>query len=102
LTRYGTDATYKAGIDAAVKNVVTGRIDQGIAGANSTLGKGNTKVKVDTQNISMIFGFQPIANLNFYGGGVYQQSPQLQFFHSPKIAERIYHSSGSISRATAR
>ncbi|BAP35900.1 putative transporter [Acinetobacter guillouiae] len=72
LTRYGTDATYKAGIDAAVKNVVTGRIDQGIAGANSTLGKGNTKVKVDTQNISMIFGFQPIANLNFYGGGVYQ------------------------------
>lgn len=72
LTKYGTDATYKAGVDAAVKNVVTGRIDQGIAGANSTLGKGNTKVKVDTQNISMIFGFQPIANLNFYGGGVYQ------------------------------
>lgn len=72
LAQYGSDPTYRAGVDAAVKNVVTGRIDQGIAGANSTLGKGNTKVKVDTQNISMIFGFQPIANLNFYGGGVYQ------------------------------
>ncbi|MBJ8550940.1 OmpP1/FadL family transporter [Acinetobacter bereziniae] len=33
---------------------------------------GNTKVKVDTQNISMIFGFQPNENFNFYGGGVYQ------------------------------
>ena len=61
-----------AGAMALITNGVTQAVDQGIAGANSTLGKGNTKVKVDTQNISMIFGFQPIANLNFYGGGVYQ------------------------------
>ncbi|MFW2104220.1 long-chain fatty acid transporter [Acinetobacter sp. RIT698] len=72
LAQYGSDPTYKAGVDAAVKNAVTGRVDQAIKAANDTLGKGNTKVKVDTQNISMIFGFQPIANLNFYGGGVYQ------------------------------
>ncbi|MFW2003354.1 transporter [Acinetobacter ursingii] len=33
---------------------------------------GSTKVEVDTQNISMIFGFQPNENFNIYGGGVYQ------------------------------
>lgn len=33
---------------------------------------GNTKVEVDTQNISMIFGFQPTEQFNIYGGGVYQ------------------------------
>lgn len=34
--------------------------------------QGGTSVKVDSQNISMIFGFQPTENFNFYGGGVYQ------------------------------
>ena len=33
---------------------------------------GNTKVEVDTQNISMLFGVQPIKNINLYAGGVYQ------------------------------
>lgn len=33
---------------------------------------GNTKVEVDTQNISMLFGVQPIKNVNLYAGGVYQ------------------------------
>lgn len=33
---------------------------------------GSTSVEVDTQNISMILGFQPTENFNFYGGGVYQ------------------------------
>lgn len=33
---------------------------------------GSTSVEVDTQNISMIFGFQPTENFNIYGGGVYQ------------------------------
>jgi long-chain fatty acid transport protein len=72
LTAYNTSPTTKAQIDAAVKQGVTTKVDAGITAANNTLGKGNTQVKVDTQNISMIFGFQPIANLNFYGGGVYQ------------------------------
>lgn len=34
--------------------------------------QGNTSVEVDTQNLSMIVGFQPTENFNFYGGGVYQ------------------------------
>ena len=33
---------------------------------------GDTKVEVDTQNLSMIFGYQPTENWNFYAGGVYQ------------------------------
>lgn len=33
---------------------------------------GSTSVEVDTQNISMILGFQPTENFNIYGGGVYQ------------------------------
>ncbi len=34
--------------------------------------QGNTKVEVNTQNISMIFGFQPTQNWNIYAGPVYQ------------------------------
>ena len=44
----------------------------GLTAAKGALGQGNTKVKVDTKNISMIFGYQPTKNFNFYGGGVYQ------------------------------
>ena len=33
---------------------------------------GNTSVEVDTQSLSLIFGFQPTVNWNIYGGGVYQ------------------------------
>ncbi|AOA57604.1 OmpP1/FadL family transporter [Acinetobacter larvae] len=33
---------------------------------------GNTNVEVDTQNISLVFGYQPTDNWNIYGGGVYQ------------------------------
>ncbi len=40
--------------------------------ANGFLGTGNTNVEVDTQNLSMIVGFQPTENFNIYGGGVYQ------------------------------
>ncbi|RKG35560.1 outer membrane protein transport protein [Acinetobacter rongchengensis] len=72
LAAYNADATTKAAIDAGVKQGVTSRVDAGLAQVNSTLGKGNTKVEVDTQNISMIFGFQPTKNVNVYAGGVYQ------------------------------
>lgn len=34
--------------------------------------QGNTTVDVDTQNLSLIFGYQPTENWNIYGGGVYQ------------------------------
>ncbi|QIO06625.1 outer membrane protein transport protein [Acinetobacter shaoyimingii] len=35
-------------------------------------GTEGTNVDVETQNLSMIFGFQPIENFNIYAGGVYQ------------------------------
>lgn len=34
--------------------------------------QGNTSVEVDTQNLAMIFGFQPTENWNVYAGPVYQ------------------------------
>ena len=43
-----------------------------LAAANNYLGNGGTKVKVDTQNLSFVFGFQPTQNWNIYAGGVYQ------------------------------
>lgn len=33
---------------------------------------GNTAVEVDTQNLSLLVGFQPTENWNIYGGAVYQ------------------------------
>ena len=43
-----------------------------LAAANGYLGTGGTKVEVDTQNLSMVFGFQPNKNFNFYAGPVLQ------------------------------
>ena len=37
-----------------------------------TNAQGNTNVEVDTQNLSMIFGYQPTENWNVYAGPVYQ------------------------------
>ncbi|SEL84774.1 OmpP1/FadL family transporter [Acinetobacter sp. DSM 11652] len=39
---------------------------------DSTLPLSSTEVKVNSNNISAIVGFQPNENLNIYGGGVYQ------------------------------
>ncbi|NNP77525.1 long-chain fatty acid transporter [Acinetobacter sp. Ac_3412] len=47
-------------------------MQKGLADANASLGVGNTAVEVDTQNISLVFGYQPIPNINLYAGGVYQ------------------------------
>lgn len=47
-------------------------LQAGLAAANTYLGEGNTNVEVDTQNLSLIFGYQPTENFNIYGGGVYQ------------------------------
>ncbi|WP_336141258.1 outer membrane protein transport protein [Acinetobacter sp. 102] len=38
----------------------------------SSTGSNSTQVEVDTQNLSMVFGFQPNKNLNFYAGPVLQ------------------------------
>lgn len=50
---FGADAEYK----------------QTVGFTNTT---GNTSVEVDTQNISMILGVQPIKNVNIYAGPAYQ------------------------------
>ena len=76
IKAYDTDSNTKTAIDTAVKNGVTQKVntavDNAVNAVNAGLGKGNTKVEVDTQNLSMIFGFQPTKNFNLYGGGVYQ------------------------------
>ncbi|AQZ82985.1 long-chain fatty acid transporter [Acinetobacter calcoaceticus] len=72
LNAYNNDATTKAAIDAGVKQGVAARVDAGINEINGLLGKGGTKVEVDTQNLAMVFGFQPNKNWNLYAGGVYQ------------------------------
>jgi len=43
-----------------------------LSAANGYLGTGGTKVEVDTQNLSFVFGFQPNQNFNFYAGPVLQ------------------------------
>lgn len=74
-----TLAAYKAGvpqvtgpIDAGVKQGIAQQVDAGLKQVNGLLGKGNTKIDVDTQSLSMVVGFQPTENWNIYGGGVYQ------------------------------
>ena len=68
LAAYNADAATKAKIDAGVKAGITNQVNA----TKAYLGKGQTSAKVDTDNISMIFGYQPIKNVNIYAGGVYQ------------------------------
>lgn len=60
---FGADVTYSTGD--------TGSAALGGAGLFHD-GNESTSAEVDTQNISVILGFQPTENWNFYGGGVYQ------------------------------
>lgn len=72
LNAYNNVPAVKTQIDTGVKQGITDKVNAGIDAVNNTLGKGNTKVEVDTQNLSMVFGFQPNQNWNIYGGPVYQ------------------------------
>lgn len=69
-------AQIEAGVTKAITDrvtqSVTSQVDAGLAQVNGLLGKGVTKVDVDTQNLSMIVGFQPNENFNIYGGAAYQ------------------------------
>jgi long-chain fatty acid transport protein len=60
---FGADATYS--LSDATLNPLTG---EGLFRNSSE----STKVEVKSQNISMLFGFQPTENFNFYAGPVYQ------------------------------
>ncbi|OAL81235.1 long-chain fatty acid transporter [Acinetobacter sp. SFB] len=61
-----------ASITQQVNNTVATTVDAGLANINGLLGTGNTRVEVDTQNLSFIAGFQPTENWNIYAGPVYQ------------------------------
>ncbi|MFW2787281.1 long-chain fatty acid transporter, partial [Acinetobacter baumannii] len=62
----GGNTTVGAGLTALQKTQAA------INAANNYLGTGGTKVKVDTQNLSFVFGYQPTKNFNFYAGPVLQ------------------------------
>lgn len=67
---FGAEAEYSGQnifVAAPTDNIITGLPTALVGGVT-----GSTKVDVDTQNLSLIFGFQPNENLNFYAGGVYQ------------------------------
>lgn len=74
-----TLAAYNAGgatadtINTAVRAAIAQQVAAGISGANALLGTGATNVKVKTENLSFLFGFQPTENWNFYAGPVFQQ-----------------------------
>ena len=63
-------STIDAGVLAAVNSQYRARIDQ----ANTTVQgvTGATSVDVDTESLSMVFGFSPIKNITLYAGPVYQ------------------------------
>ena len=67
---FGADAEYKTDTKttAALPGPLAPFANQGLFHN----GAEGTKVEVKSQNISMIFGFQPTENWNIYGGGVYQ------------------------------
>ncbi|WP_368566836.1 OmpP1/FadL family transporter [Acinetobacter junii] len=68
---FGAKATYStdtAKLPAALPGAAAALQGQG-AFHNGTQG---TSVEVETQNLSMILGFQPNKNLNFYAGPAYQ------------------------------
>ncbi|MDK1682729.1 outer membrane protein transport protein [Acinetobacter terrestris] len=70
---FGADATYK-GNNVFVANAQD-RILSSLPITTSAIGgttSGSTSVEVDTQNLSVILGFQPTEQFNIYGGGVYQ------------------------------
>ena len=68
VSAYNTIDAVKNQIDAGVKAGITSQVNA----TKAYLGKGSTSAKVDTENLSMIFGYQPMKNINLYAGGVYQ------------------------------
>lgn len=69
--------TASGGTETAKGIILEGAIQEGNQQvddvlATAPLGTGNTKVEVDTQNLSFVMGYQPTENWNIYGGAVYQ------------------------------
>lgn len=59
-------------ITKSVTTAVTQQVTAGLNAVNASLGKGRTKVEVDTHNLTFLVGFQPNENINVYAGPVYQ------------------------------
>lgn len=79
LAAYNADATTKATIDAAVQAGVTQQVGTRVATAINTANgalaqEGGTKVKIHTDNLSFLFGYQPTNNWNIYAGPVLQRT----------------------------
>lgn len=73
ITQSGGTENAKNTILAAAQDQGNKQLRQQLAEVGAdTLGVGNTKVEVDTQNLAFVFGFQPNKNWNFYAGPVYQ------------------------------
>jgi long-chain fatty acid transport protein len=72
LNGLGVNDPTQQQIDGA-KQQVSAQLGPVIANANASLGQGQTKVDVHTENLSLIFGYQPIDNVTVYGGPVYQR-----------------------------
>lgn len=51
---------------------VASQVDTTLNSTKNLLGEGGTKVNVNSQNLSFVFGYQPTENFNLYAGGVYQ------------------------------
>ncbi|MBJ9957313.1 outer membrane protein transport protein [Acinetobacter courvalinii] len=66
----GGNATVAGGLQKLQQTQAALNAAKGYLG--SSTGSNNTEVQVDTQNLSMVFGFQPNKNLNFYAGPVLQ------------------------------
>lgn len=58
----------------AVIPTIAGEMTPLLNDANAALGRGQTKVDVHTENLSFVFGYQPIENINIYAGPVYQRA----------------------------
>lgn len=69
----GVTAAITDQVTQAVTAAVTEQVAAGLDGVNGLLGTGATDVKVKTENLSFLFGFQPTENWNFYAGPVFQQ-----------------------------
>ncbi|MFC2995936.1 outer membrane protein transport protein [Acinetobacter sichuanensis] len=69
---FGAKAAYKGrnNFVSSPKDPVLGNLPMTVGDLTNIIG--GTEVEVNSQNISMILGFQPNKNLNIYGGGAYQ------------------------------
>ncbi len=64
-------APLQAGVEATIGNLEANGIGA-VSNSRFLLGEGNTVVDLKSQNLSLVFGFQPTANWNLYAGAVYQ------------------------------